>query len=148
MLSKDHITCAGPPPSWASCPTLQPDAGPCWARGTRTVILEPFGRHRYLICPRIGVARTHGIRGKILCLALAYQQPCAEDPYSTAPSFCRYHHVILLPLVTFTSATVHHIQRSCKLHKLDICLVIASACRKLGGETPLCTIVHILTTQS
>ena len=73
MLSKDHITCAGPPPSWA---TLQPDAGPCWApRGTRTVILETFGRQYYLICPRIGVARTLGIMGENImfgsCLSTA-----------------------------------------------------------------------------
>ena len=44
------------------------------------------------------------------CLSTAM---CRRSIYSTAPSFCQYHHVIVLPLVIFTSATVHDIQRSC-----------------------------------
>ena len=100
---------AGPPPSWASGASLQPDAEPCWAPGTETVILAQI-RHHYLIYPRIGVARTLGIIGENImfgsCLLTAM---CRRSIYSTAPSFCQYQHVILLPLVIFTTATVHDI---------------------------------------
>ena len=132
-MSKDHITCAGPPPSWASSASLQPDAGPCWAPATETVILAQI-HHHYLICPRIGVARSLGIIGENImfgsCLLTAM---CRRSIYSTAPTFCQYQHLILLPLVIFTTATVHDIQTSCKIHKVDICLVIASAYSKLCG---------------
>ena len=66
--------------------------------------------HHYLIYPRIGVARTLGIIGENImfgsCLLTAM---CRRSIYSTAPSFCQYQHVILLPLVIFTTATVHDI---------------------------------------